>query len=195
MMKTKEMAAASLCELQEIIENMDWAKIEELEGEILNANRIFVTAAGRSFLAMKFFAMRLMQLGFQTYLVGEVCTPSIQRNDLLIVGSGSGETPSICSICRKAKDQGARIGLFTKMETSTIASMSNCFVVLNTDPSIREGAMTPEGWIEDDYKSIRSSGNPFEQSIVIVSDALICDLMQKLGRGVCQIKALHANLE
>lgn len=194
-MQTKELAIASINELKEVVENVCWDNAEQMENEIQRANRIFITAAGRSLLAMKFFAMRLMQLGYTAYLVGEVCTPSIQENDLLIVGSGSGETQSICTICKKAKEKGAIVALFTKKEMSAISQIADCVIVLNTNPSIMEGALEPCGWIENDYKSIRCSGNPFEQSIVIVSDAIICDLMQKTNRGVKQIQKLHANLE
>lgn len=89
---------------------------------ILNSNRIFVGAAGRSLLAMKFLAMRLMQIGLKVYLVGEVCTPSIREGDLLLVGSGSGETAGMIAICKKAKAAGAEVAVFTKNRNSTIAS-------------------------------------------------------------------------
>ena len=36
-------------------------------------------------------------------------TPSIQAGDLLIVGSGSGNTASLVSNAKKAKDQGAKV--------------------------------------------------------------------------------------
>ena len=56
-MKTRAIALASLNELQEIVETVEEAELEQMQDLILNSNRIFVGAAGRSLLAMKFLAM------------------------------------------------------------------------------------------------------------------------------------------
>ena len=180
-MKTRAIALASLNELQEIVETVEETELEQMQELILNSNRIFVGAAGRSLLAMKFLAMRLMQIGLKVYLVGEVCTPSIREGDLLLVGSGSGETAGMIAICKKAKAAGAEVAAFTKNRNSTIASIAK--------------VAGPDGWIEGNYFSIRPSGNPFEQSIVIVGDAMVCELMQKTNCGTAKIAYNHANLE
>lgn len=189
------MALEDIDELRSVISNISPDDCETFEQEVFRAKRIFVVAAGRSLLAMKFFAMRLMQIGFTTYIVGDVCTPSIQAGDLLIVGSGSGETPSILRITQKAKSIGARVAVMTKNDKSAIAMLADSSVQLNTRTRIREGSATSKGQNDADYCSIRPSGNPFEQSIVIFSDAVICSLMCKLGRGTDYIAANHANLE
>lgn len=67
-MKTRAIALASLNELQEIVETVEETDLEQMQELILNSNRIFVGAAGRSLLAMKFLAMRLMQIGLKVYL-------------------------------------------------------------------------------------------------------------------------------
>ena len=194
-MKTRAIALASLNELQEIVETVEETELEQMQELILNSNRIFVGAAGRSLLAMKFLAMRLMQIGLKVYLVGEVCTPSIREGDLLLVGSGSGETAGMIAICKKAKAAGAEVAVFTKNRNSTIASIAKVAVQLNTAKPIQEGAAGPDGWREGNYISIRPSGNPFEQSIVIVGDAMVCELMQKTNCGTAKIAYNHANLE
>ena len=194
-LKTRAIAIASLNELQEIVETVEETELEQMQELILNSNRIFVGAAGRSLLAMKFLAMRLMQIGLKVYLVGEVCTPSIREGDLLLVGSGSGETAGMIAICKKAKAAGAEVAVFTKNRNSTIASIAKVAVQLNTAKPIQEGAAGPDGWIEGNYFSIRPSGNPFEQSIVIVGDAMVCELMQKTNCGTAKIAYNHANLE
>ena len=127
-MKTRAIALASLNELQEIVETVEETELEQMQELILNSNRIFVGAAGRSLLAMKFLAMRLMQIGLKVYLVGEVCTPSIREGDLLLVGSGSGETAGMIAICKKAKAAGAEVAAFTKNRNSTIASIAKVAV-------------------------------------------------------------------
>ena len=55
--------------------------------KILNARRIYVMGAGRSGLVAKGFAMRLMHLGFQSYVVGETITPALQKGDVIVIFS------------------------------------------------------------------------------------------------------------
>ena len=75
-MKTRAIALASLNELQEIVETVEETELEQMQELILNSNRIFVGAAGRSLLAMKFLAMRLMQIGLKVYLCLLYTSPS-----------------------------------------------------------------------------------------------------------------------
>lgn len=194
-MNAKEMALASLDELREIAGNLSESQLEELKKQLLQARRIFVVAAGRSLLAMKFFAMRLMQLGFTSYLVGEVCTPSIQNGDLLVLGSGSGETAGMKAIALKAKSLGVQVALLTRNPASSIAQIADSVLCINSPAGIGEGAANSQEQDLQNYRSIRPSGNPFEQSIVVVTDALICSLMVELGRGTAYIAHNHANLE
>ena len=67
-------------------------KLQEVIKKIKEHKRIFVYGTGRSGLMLKAFAMRLMQIGLNSYVVGETTTPSVQEGDLLIVASASGET-------------------------------------------------------------------------------------------------------
>ncbi len=51
-----------------------------------------IDIAERSGLMMRVFAMRLMHMGFESHVVGETLTPAVEKGDLLVIGSGSGET-------------------------------------------------------------------------------------------------------
>ena len=74
----------------------------------MGAKRVFVGGAGRSFLSMKMFAMRLMQLGKQTYLVGEVMHPSTGKGGYFSSGECSATTEITQMLMRKAKSAEAR---------------------------------------------------------------------------------------
>jgi 6-phospho-3-hexuloisomerase len=52
---------------------------------------------------MRAFAMRLMHIGFQVHVAGDVTTPAIRGGNLLIIGSGSGETSGLVSMAAKAR--------------------------------------------------------------------------------------------
>ena len=88
---------AILGELTDNAKEVDNEQIEAVEKLITEAKRIFISGAGRSGFAARGFSNRLMHLGYTVYFVGEPTTPSIQAGDLLIVGSGSGNTASLVS--------------------------------------------------------------------------------------------------
>ena len=64
-------------------EFLDEKAIDEFEEIIINSKNIFVTGAGRSGLAAKAFAMRLMHLGLSAYVVGETISPAIYEDDCI----------------------------------------------------------------------------------------------------------------
>ena len=94
---------AILDELKENAAQINDDDLKAVEKLITEANRIFIGGAGRSGFAARGFSNRLMHLGYTVYFVGEPTTPSIQAGDLLIVGSGSGNTASLVSNSQKAK--------------------------------------------------------------------------------------------
>merc|ERR1712093_748806 len=57
----------------------------------------------------KSFAMRMMHMGFDAYVIGETVTPTFEKDDILIIGSGSGETKSLVMIAEKAKTISGKI--------------------------------------------------------------------------------------
>ena len=86
-METKEVAYTAAIELAETLKKIDQKQIDQLATSIKQAKRIFVSGAGRSLLMLKGLAMRLMHLGYEVYVVGEVTTPAFLSEDLLIVAS------------------------------------------------------------------------------------------------------------
>jgi len=74
------------------IDAVDEKSIEKFIDSILCSEKIFIYGAGRSGLAARAFAMRLVHLDLPTYVIGETITPSAQKGDLFICISGSGET-------------------------------------------------------------------------------------------------------
>ncbi|WP_253295844.1 hypothetical protein [Enterococcus raffinosus] len=61
-METKEVAYRAAMELAETLKKIDQGQIDQLIASIKQANRIFVSGAGRSLLMLKGLAMRLMHL-------------------------------------------------------------------------------------------------------------------------------------
>jgi 6-phospho 3-hexuloisomerase len=144
-----------------------------------DATRVFVTGAGRSGLVARFFAMRLMQIGYRVYVVGEVVTPSINHNDLLIVVSGSGTTKSMIEHSRTATTKGAVVAL---------VSMSNTPVV-RADVTLQIGK--PELYAANSLPL----GTAFELSALLFLEDSITQMMAKNGVLEQDMRVRHANLE
>ena len=94
--------------------------------EILNCKgSIICIGAGRMGFALKGFSMRLSHLGFRAFMLGDTSLPRVTENDLIIVGSSTGETPSIKLFAEQAKMAGSRIVLVTCTLSSSIALLAD----------------------------------------------------------------------
>jgi len=174
-------------ELKNNLRNVDDKQIDDVTNQIINANRIFFAGAGRSGLMIKTFAMRLMHMGLNCYVVSEIVTPSIQKGDLLIIASGSGETASLVSMATKAKKIGANVSLFTIHSDSSIGKIADNYVVI---PGV-----TFKSDKDDTTSSIQPMGSLFEQSLFFVFESIVIMLMNKLNKKNEDMIGLHANLE
>ena len=82
-------------------------QLAALAAEIRQARRVFVAGGGRSGLALRMHAMRLMHLGLTAHVVGETTTPAIGSGDLLVVASGSGTTAGAVAAAQTSVSTGA----------------------------------------------------------------------------------------
>jgi 6-phospho-3-hexuloisomerase len=162
--------------------------MEQAFTELASAKRVFCAGAGRSGLAIRAFAMRLMHLGKTAYLVGEIATPSIAAGDLLVIGSGSGRTESLVAMANKAKKIGARILLVTIDPNSPIGTVADCVIQIPAPSLKAKHAVGSE-------TSIQPLGSLFEQSLFLLLDSLIVLLMRKENVSAEALYARHANLE
>jgi 6-phospho-3-hexuloisomerase len=155
---------------------------------IESAPRIFVAGAGRTGLVMRAFGMRLMQLGKSVYVVGETTTPSIRGDDLLICGSGSGRTATMLQVSEIAHRQGVQVLLFTTDAASPLADLADHLMLIAAPP--HKGARA-----KGSVPSLQPLGTLFEQSLLILGDTLILELMQRLDVDASQMAELHDNLQ
>lgn len=149
------------------------------------APRVFVLGAGRSGLALRMTAMRLMHLGLDVHVVGEVTTPAIERGDLLVTASGSGTTGLIVRAAETAADVGADVVLLTTAADSALASSATVALVVPAAAKLDRSGTASEQY----------AGSLFEQSVVLVGDALFHALWQRSGQSADDLWPRHANLE
>lgn len=187
-MEIKSILKSISSELEECLNNLQERQLKELEKQINTANKIFVAGAGRSLMMIRGLAQRLMQLGFTSYVVGETITPAIEPGDLLIIASGSGQTGSLCVMADKCKTIGANLALLTTNPDSTIGKLADCIVHI---PAIS----TKLG--KSEKKSVQIGSNTFEQSVLLIGDAIIVDLIDgsSMDEKNEELLKKHANLE
>ena len=182
-MTTKEITAKAVAEVAEMLARIDGQQEEALCDAILEARRVYVARAGN---LMKGFGMRMMHMDLHSYVVGESVTPAIGAGDLLIIGSGSGETGSMVSSATKAKKLGAKVAIITASPDSTVARMADYVVYI---PAISKMVS------HDEVPSFQPMANVFEQSMLFLQDAITMTLMSRLNKTSDQMMLNHANLE
>jgi 6-phospho-3-hexuloisomerase len=69
--------------------------------------------------------MRLMHLGFNAYVIGEIATPPAKPEDLVVAVSGSGETPTIVNLGENVKEIGSHLVTITSDRDSTLGRISD----------------------------------------------------------------------
>ncbi len=176
-----------LDELNDALSKVDPERVLKLIEAIESAKRIFVVGAGRSGLMVRTFAMRLMQMGLESYVAGETTTPPISAGDLLIVGSASGETGGPVSVARIAKSPKGKLVAITVCAASTLGKLADLVVTIP--------APTPKARRSQPATSVQPMGSLFEQSLLALLDASILILMEKRRLTSDQMFQKHAVLE
>ena len=185
-MQTTQYVAEILKELNHSADLIADEEAEKLVNGILESKKVFVAGAGRSGFMAKSFAMRMMHMGIDSYVIGETVTPNFEKEDILIIGSGSGETKSLVSMAEKAKSIGGKIATVTIFPDSTIGQLADITIKLPGSPKDQS---------EGDYKTIQPMGSLFEQTLLLFYDAVILRFMEKKGLDTNNMYGRHANLE
>jgi 6-phospho-3-hexuloisomerase len=118
--------------------------------------------------------------------VGEISCPRTTKGDLLILGSGSGTTPSLVALAKKAKKNGVTLALLTMDKESEIAMLADVVVVLpGVSPKLKENNLT----------SIQPMSSAFEQISFLTYDGIILELMEKMGETGESMLERHTDME
>ena len=181
-------------ELKEFSRKTNPEQMELLADELLSANTIYIAGAGRSGLVIRAFAMRLMHLGLKVHVVGDVTSPHAKAGDVLLIGSGSGETKSLIAAAQKARECGMRIALNTFSENSTLSRLADVNLVL---PGTSQKAQNVSGGAAAIHTihTFQPMGSAYEQLSFLVYDTVIILLMEKLGLSSDEMFERHANIE
>ena len=195
--RVQEMMRLMASKIRSIANTISDEDVRKFITELLNAKRIYVIGAGRSGLVAKAFAMRLMHLGLQAYVVGETITPALNKGDLMVIFSGSGRTKIVADLAETAKEIGGRICLITSNADSRIGKIADCIVIIEHHrDTVEDDAVEFEiRQMMGDHKSFAPLGTLFETVSMIFADAVVSRLMEITKTDENALKNRHTNIE
>ena len=185
-------AEVILAETRRVACAVNSAKASKLVDEIERAKRVYVAGMGRSGLIAGAFAMRLVHLGFQAHVAGEMTAPAVASGDLFIAVSGSGKTRTIVAQAEAALRAGAHIGAVTALRDSPLADVvgksGGVMLLIPAALGIRHAA---EGLVA----TAQYGGSLFEQSTLLYLDGLVLVMAARQNKTESDMLSRHANLE
>jgi 6-phospho-3-hexuloisomerase len=174
-----------LAENRQVLTHIEADRVQAFIAALCSAGRVFFTGEGRSGLVARMAAMRLLHLGLQVHVVGETTTPVLGQGDCLVAVSGSGGTGQVAHLAERASSAGGRILVVTAVRDSPLTRNAAAVITIpaaaKTDRSLRA--------------SVQFAGSLFEQSALLLFDAIFHLLADDLGRTVEELWAGHTNLE
>ena len=183
----KKTCDAVLDELRVTLDSIDPESLEKLTNAILEADQVFFIAVGRVLLSLQSVCKRLAHLGIKAHYVGEITEPAITKNDLLIVGSGSGGSVFPLNIAKKArKNVGCKIVHIGSNPNSEMKDICDFMVRI---------PVRTKFYLEDEIDSCQPMTSLFEQALLLVGDILAKMIIEKENLDMKGLWQYHANLE
>jgi len=195
----KAAAEEIIAGIKSSIEELNMKEVERLIELLLESKdkKIFIVGIGRSGFVARAFALRLMNLGFNVYFLGETITPAAEKGDILIAISGTGATKMVLTASTAAREIGATVVAITSFPESQLGQTADHIVTIK--------GRTKTGWPrEEDYlarqiigerEPLTPLGSVFENNCMVFLDSLIVELMHRLGRTEEDLKRRHATIE
>ena len=150
-----------------------------LVDSILGSEKVFIYGVGRSGTMCKAFAIRLVQLGLKVFFVGETITPIVEKGDLVIIVSNTGETMSAIQTANIVGRLGANVIAITAKQHSKLAHAASSLIHIKVEKVPKDAYMAPMGTI-------------FEITALIFLDGIVSDIMKKMGQTEAEMRARHA---
>jgi 6-phospho-3-hexuloisomerase len=179
-MTTSEVSSRYILkEIEKILSKDHGAKVQEVVDFIIKAKKIFVYGVGRSGLVAKAFGIRLVQLGLTVYFIGDIATPIVDDESLVLVVSATGETMSAiqtANICRRV---GSDVVVITSKGTSKLAHAGNVVFPLQTHKDEKSEKLAPLGTL-------------FEDAALILLDGVVAELMERMGQDDKKMRSRHS---
>lgn len=173
-------------ELKRTMDSVSKEQVLALVNKIQTSEKVFFVGVGRVLLSLEAIAKRLAHLGVNAYVVGQITEPAITSKDLLIVGSGSGESMFPLGIAKKAKSLGAQVAHIGSNPNSSMKECTDLFVRIPVQTKLN---------LSDEISSKQPMTSLFEQSLLLLGDAMALMMVEEKELDLHSLWQFHANLE
>ena len=185
--RNENLFKTALDELGGVLARVDGSQIDAACKLLAEARQIVVYGCGREALQVKGFAMRLYHLGLPVSVVGDMTTPPLGQGDVFLASSGPGETTTVLTLMRVARDAGAKVLLLTAEPTGSAAKLADFTLVI------------PAQTMASDQGAARSSvlpmGSLFEGALFLLFEIMVLKLQALTKATPEAMRARHTNME
>lgn len=182
-----QMFKAALDELGAVLARVDGDRIDAACGMLAGARQIVVYGCGREALQVKGFAMRLYHLGLPVSVVGDMTTPPVGQGDVFLASSGPGETSTVLTLMRIAREAGATVLLLTAQAGGSAASLA--------DLTLLVPAQTMANDQGSQKTSVLPMGSVFEGALFLLFEIMVLKLRELTAASPEAMRARHTNME
>ena len=185
-LRLREMARQALSEVDAVFNDVAAGTADRMCAEILAARHIVCYGVGREGLMMKALCMRLMHLGLDAHVIGDMTTPPVGKGDLLIASAGPGAFSTVMALLAVARDAGARTMVVTAQPEGLAPRSADVVIELpaQTMANDRGGPA-----------SLLPMGSLYEAAQLVFFDLISILLREKSGQSPEQMRARHTNME
>jgi 6-phospho-3-hexuloisomerase len=179
-------AEKALAEIGGVFSSVKPETAERMCAEILRARRIVCYGVGREGLMMKALCMRLMHLGMNAHVAGDMTTPPLGEGDLLITSAGPGSFSTVLALMGVAHEARARTVVVTAQPNGLAPRRADVVIELPAQTMADDGGQGA---------SLLPMGSLYETVQIIFFDLISISLREKTGQTPEQMRARHTNLE
>lgn len=173
-------------EISHTLNGISEDQANQLMEAIQKAERVFFVGVGRVLLSLEAIAKRLAHIGIDTVVVGQITEPAITNKDLLIVGSGSGQSAFPLAIAEKAKTFDATVAHIGSNPNSAMKEFADIFVRIPVQTKLN---------LKGEIPSIQPMTSLFEQCLLLLGDSIALTLIEEKNIDMHGLWRYHANLE
>jgi len=184
--RLQAMARQALSEIESVFARVAADTAGRMCDEILKARRIACYGVGREGLMMKALCMRLMHLGLDAHVVGDMTTPPVGKGDLLIASAGPGFFSTVMALVTVSRDAGARTMIVTAQPDGPAPHLADVAIELPAQTMAND---------RGGDASLLPMGSLYEAAQLVFFDLISILLREKTGQSPDQMRARHTNLE
>jgi 6-phospho-3-hexuloisomerase len=182
----RAMARQALEEIEAVFGRVEEHAAARMCSEILSARRIVCYGVGREGLMMKALCMRLMHLGLDAHVAGDMTTPRVGKGDLFIASAGPGYFSTVMALLETADDAGARTMAITAQPAGAVPQRADVVIHLPAQTMANDlGASA----------GLLPMGSLYEAVQLVFFDLVSILLRDRTAQTPEQMRSRHTNLE